>query len=161
MAQAALLVLTAASTAVAFVGARQQARAQEQAANYNATVAEQNAEIAREQAALRAQQIERENRLRLGATLAAAGASGVATEGTVIDVVGDLVTQGELERQQALYEGELRARGFTIDRDLSRSRARGARSAGRISAATTLLSGGAELARQGMALRVGSGGGGG
>lgn len=159
MAQAIPLILTAATTAVAYVGAKRQAAAQEQAADYNAEVAEQNADIAREQAALRAEQIDRENRLRLGATRAAAGASGISSgAGTVIDVVGDLVTQGELQRQEALYEGELRARGFTIDRDLSRSRARGARSAGRISAATALLQGGTQMAQQGQALRVGGGG---
>lgn len=159
MAQAIPLILTAASTAVAVYGARQQAKAAEQAADYNAEVAEQNAGIAREQAALRAQQIDRENRLRLGATKAAAGASGISGgAGTVIDVVGDLVTQGELQRQEALYEGELRARGFTIDRDLSRAEGRNARSAGRINAATALLSGGSQMAQQGQALRAGGSG---
>lgn len=100
-----------------------------QAANFNAAIAKENAAIAKEQARAEAIQVNRQNVLRLGSLRAAAGASGVSYEGSVTDVVGDIVTQGELARQNVLYLGELKARGENIDAHLESMRARAAYSA--------------------------------
>lgn len=110
-------------------GAQQQQAATVAAANYNAKTAMEDAVIAREQAQAEAKQITRSNLLRLGSLRAAAGASGVTASGSVIDVVGDLVTQGELAYQNALYIGELKARGFESDAHLESLRAQSAYSA--------------------------------
>lgn len=139
---------TAAATIVQAVGARRQAEAQSQAATYNAKVAEQNADAVRQQAQVQAQQIDRRNRLRIGAVKAAAGGAGIELQGSVIDLIGDMTTQGELERQNALWQGEMQARGFNIDSALSKSQARNARRAGRLRVAGTLLSGASQIGGQ-------------
>ena len=155
------MILAAVSTAVTVVAAVQQSRAASRAADYNRQVAEQNAEAARRQAAMRAQQVDRQNRLRLGMSRAAIGAAGITTEGSALDVLGDLVSQGELERQNVLYQGEMQARGFDIDRDLSRREGRDAGRAGMMAAGTALLAGGSQIQGQGVRLNLwGSGGGG-
>lgn len=114
------------------------------AAQFNARVSMQDAAIARDQAIAEAKQITRSNLLRLGSLRAAAGASGVTTN-SFTDVIGDLVTQGELERQQALYIGDLKVRGHQIDAHLEGLRARAAYSA------MSLLPAQAETARSAAA----------
>ncbi len=118
---AAIPYIMAAGAVISAVGAIRQGQAQKAAADYNAQIAEQNAQIARSQAldAERVQQ--RETYMRLGAIRAAQGhAGGAAGEGSVLDVLGDVAAQSERERQQVIYEGELRARGFTNTATLDR-----------------------------------------
>ena len=112
MAQAVPFI-TAASAIFSAVGALQQGRAASQAAAYNAQINEQNAAIAQQQAAAQAQQQSRENYLRLGAIRAAQGtAGGTGDAGSVLDVLADAGAQGELERQNILYQGDLQARAY-------------------------------------------------
>lgn len=135
-----------ASAAISAVGAIQQGRAAKAASEFNATVAAQNADIARQNAQDRATQIERENYLRLGAIRASAGKSGgVANEGSVLDVLGDVAAQGELERQQALYEGELQARGFMNTSTLDTFSGQNAQRSSYFKAGSELLAGGASV----------------
>lgn len=142
-AAAAVPFIQAAGAVIGAISAIQQGRAANAAAQYNATISEQNAAISRSDAAAQATQIERENTLRLGAIRAAQGrAGGAAGEGSVLDVLGDVAAQGELERQQAIYQGELRARGFTNTAQLDRFSGRQAQSAGYMRAGAELLSGG-------------------
>jgi hypothetical protein len=134
-----------ASAVVGAVGAIQQGKAAKAAADFNATINMQNAEIARADAAMQAQQIGRENYLRLGAVRAAQGKSGgAAGEGSVLDVLGDVAAQGELEKQYALYQGEQRARGFQNTATLDTFSGQQAQKAGYLKAGTELLSGGAK-----------------
>lgn len=134
-----------ASAVVGAIGAIQQGNAAKAAANYNATISMQNAEIARNDAAMQAQQIDRENYMRLGAIRTAQGKSGgAAGEGSVLDVLGDVAAQGELEKQYALYQGEQRARGYTNTATLDVFSGRNAQTAGYLRAGTELLGGGAK-----------------
>lgn len=143
-AAAAIPWIQGAAAVIGAVSAIQQGRAQQAAANYNAQISMQNAEISRADAEMQAAQVQRENVLRLGAIRAAQGASGgAAGEGSVLDVLGDVAAQGELERQFVLYQGEQRARGFTNTAQLDRYSGQQARSAGYLRAGTELLSGGA------------------
>ena len=106
-------VFSAISSVVSFVGALQQGKAAKDAANFNATVNLQNAQIAQSNAAAAAKQHERETYLRLGSIHANQGkAGGAAGEGSVLDVLGDVAGQRELERQNIYYNGQLQARGF-------------------------------------------------
>jgi hypothetical protein len=142
---AAIPFIMVASAVVGAVGAIQQGKAAKAAADFNATINMQNAEIARADAAMQAQQIGRENYLRLGAVRAAQGKSGgAAGEGSVLDVLGDVAAQGELEKQYALYQGEQRARGFQNTATLDTFSGRQAEKAGYLKAGTELLSGGAK-----------------
>lgn len=145
MAAAAVVPLLIASTAVAAFSAIQQGNAAKQAADYNATISMQNAGIARSDAQAQATQIERENLLRLGSIRAAQGkAGGAAGAGSILDVLGDVAAQGELDKQFALYEGEQRARGYTNTANLDTFSGKQARTAGYMKAGTELLSGAAK-----------------
>jgi len=140
-----ITALLVAGTAMSAIGAIQQGRAQKAAADYNATINMQNAEIARRNAALEEKQAEREDYLRLGAIRAAQGkAGGMAGEGSVLDVLGDVAAQGELERQNIIYRGELNARGFTNTAQLDRFSGKQAQRAGYMKAGSELLTGGAQ-----------------
>lgn len=123
---AALPFIQAAGAVLGVISALSQGRQQQQAYQYNAAqerdqaaqaeenaqISEQNAAIARSDAAAQAKQSERENYLRLGAIRANQGKSGgAAGEGNVLDILGDTAAQGELEKQDILYQGELSARG--------------------------------------------------
>lgn len=136
--------ITAGAAVVSGVSAYRQGQAAESAANYNAQVQTQNAELARRDARLRATQVERENYLRLGAIRAAHGASGgVAGEGSVLDVLGDAAAQGELERQETLFQGEAQARGYTNTGQLDIVQGRNAARTGSYRAGAELLGGAA------------------
>lgn len=140
---AALPFMMAAGAVISAVGALRQGQAASSAAKFNAQVAQQNAQIARNNAQARAAQEARESYLRLGAIRAAAGGSGVASdEGSVLDVLGDAAAQGELARQQALYQGELQARGYTNTANLDESRAEQVQTGSYWKAGSELLSGG-------------------
>jgi len=108
-----------AGAAMSAIGAIQQGQAAKQAAEYNSTIATQNAQIARRNAADKAMQADRETYLRLGSVRANQGASGGNSgEGSVLDVLGDVAAQSELEKQQIIYQGEMQARGFSNDATL-------------------------------------------
>lgn len=109
---AALPVLMIASAVIGAVSAIQQGQAAKAAADFNTQVANQNATLSRQNAAAVAQQQARENYLRIGAITAAQGHSGGTEAGSVLDVIGDTAMQGELQKQNIIYQGELQARGY-------------------------------------------------
>lgn len=142
---AALPFMQIAGAVIAAIGALQQGQAAKAAGDYNARINEQNAQIARQNAADQARQVERENYLRLGAIKAAAGASGGDTgQGSVLDVLADTAAQGELEKQQTIYRGELAARGYTNTATLDRFSGEASSTASYWKAGGELLSGGAK-----------------
>lgn len=138
------LIATVGGTAFKVFGALKQGQAAQQAAQYNAAIAERNADISRQQAEAEALQIDREGRQRAGAIRAAAGASGITLEGSVLDVLADTVAQGELEKQNAMYVGNLRAMSYEEDAALELRSGKTARKASFYEAGAALLSGGAQ-----------------
>lgn len=97
---------------VSAIGQKQQGEAANQAAKYNAAVAQNEAIMAQNAAAAEARQIRRRNMLRLGAQRAAIGKSGVSLDAgsSFDDVIFDSSIQGELEAQSVLYAGLVRSR---------------------------------------------------
>lgn len=141
MAQAIPYLMYAAA-AVSAYAAVQQGQAAKATGKYNAAIAEQNATLAREESLKMAQQQERENYMRLGAIRAAHGKSGgEAGAGSVLDVIGDAASQGEMQRQHILYAGELKARGYNSTATLDRFQGKNAETAGYLTAGSELLSG--------------------
>lgn len=132
---------SAAGTVVSAVGAIQQGNAAKAAAQYNATVARQNAEAARADAAANAARQERAARIRRGQNIAAAAASGVALEGSVLDIMEDNAIEEELDRLTILQRGEVDAAGLLAGAGMQDIRGRAAQRAGFMSAGATLLSG--------------------
>jgi hypothetical protein len=140
------------AAAVSAYSAYSQGQAAKKAGEFNAKVAQQNAEISRAQAAAQAQQTQRETFLRLGAIRAAQGASGGTMEGSALDVLGDVATQGELQRQQDIYRGEMQARGYNNTASLDLMRAKSAGQQGTLSAVGSLAQGAAGAAGAGSSV---------
>lgn len=141
---AAIPYIIAASAAVSAIGAIRQGQAAKAAGDFNAQINEQNAQISRQESLDLARQNDREAYLRLGAIRAAQGhAGGAAGEGSVIDIIGDTAGQSELDRQNILYRGELKARGYTNTAELDSVGGENAQSASYMKAGSELLGGAA------------------
>ena len=141
---AAVPFLLVASAAVSAYGAIQQGRAASAASNYNAAMARQNAALARQEAADLITQQQRENYLRLGAIRAAQGKSGgQAGAGSVLDILGDAAAQGELERQNIVRAGEIKAANYQNSAALDQYKAKYATQASYLQAGSDLLGGAA------------------
>lgn len=140
------IIATVASSAISAVGAIQQGSAQKAAADYNAAVARNNAIAARQQASAEAERQERQMRLRRGANIAKAAASGVALEGSVLDLFEDNAIEEEIDRLSIFYQGEINANNFEANATLDDMRGQAAKQASYFSAAGTLLGGTAKAA---------------
>ena len=144
-AAAAIPYIMAAGAAVSAVSAIQQGQSAKATAKYNAAMAEQNAALAKQDTQVALQQKQRETYLRLGAIRAAQGkGGGAADEGSVLDILGDVASQGELERQRIAMGGAIRERDFTASANLDRSRGKSAETQSYLSAGSELLSGGTD-----------------
>lgn len=154
-----MVAMAAVSVAGGIMGAagkKKEAKAAKEAAEERERMAERRKEIAEEnivriqqQTAFRLKQNNRENRVRLGAVRAAAGASGGRVNtGSVVDIVSDLTTQNELERSQIQFDQETKERaerhageGFQSDALLASMGGKAATTAGTFGAAASLLGG--------------------
>jgi hypothetical protein len=76
------------------------------------------------------------------------------SSGSVLDVLGDVAAQGELERQSILYQGEINARGQMNTAALDRQIASSARTGGYLKAGSELLAGGAKYYERGSRSKV-------
>lgn len=122
IAAVASLAATAASTAVGFMGAQQQAAARAEAARYQAQVAANNAKMMADNAAYQRQKGAQEvysqdlkNRATRGAIAAAQGASGFDMgSGTLVDVRASAAELGRLDTLTTENNSERKARDFDI-----------------------------------------------
>lgn len=131
----------AASAVVGTVGAISTGISQNQAAKYNAQVAQNNADAAT-QAANFETEAERRRQMRLfGAQRAAYGKAGVTMEGTPLDVVGDTAAEGELDALAILYQGQLGYNRGQSEASLQRYAGRSALTSGYIGAGSSILKG--------------------
>lgn len=139
-----------AGTALGAVGSYQQGKAQQAAYNYQAQVAEQNRQIALNNAAMERQSGLEEARRQRIATLQAVGkqqvslaANGVDVGyGTSLDIIEDTSMLGELDALMIEYDSEKKARNYEIEANnfanetnLANFSSRNARTAGNINAA--------------------------
>lgn len=138
---AAVPFLMVAGAAMSAMSAINQGKAAQAAAKYNASIADQNAQVARDQTILQVRQADREAYLRTGAIRAAQGASGGKEAGSVLDVIADTASQNELQRQDIVYQGSLRQRGFQNTAALDRFSGDTARSSSYLTAGSELLQG--------------------
>jgi len=113
MAQALPFIAAAASAASTF----SQGRQQQAVADYNTSIARQNAQIAEQQTKAELDVADRQRRLRLGANIAAGGASGV---GQPFDILSDNVAQETLNLLTLESEGLLKKRSFEQQAALSK-----------------------------------------
>ena len=132
-------LISAGFSAISAISQGQNAKA---AADRNAQINQQNAQIAQQNAADRNAQSARETYMRLGAIRANQGKSGGAGDtGSVLDVLGDVAAQGELEKQYSTYQGGLQARGYTNTAGLDSSQGNNAVTSSYFKAGSELLGG--------------------
>lgn len=148
------MAMMAVGTLMSAASQAQQARDAKKAADFNASIAERNAGIARQQAAQDAMLQQRQARQQFGAATAAYGASGVTLEGSPLDVLEASAASAELDRQTILYKGELRAMGYTDDATISRVQGQSAYNYGMGQAASTLLKGAGQTYSMGRGMNV-------
>lgn len=136
-----------AATVVSAYGQVQAGNAQKKAGEFNVAVEEQNAAQARSAASAQANQVDRDNRRKIAEAMAAYGASGVnPNQGSPLDVLSDLATEGELSKRIVIYQGEITARGNEQQGALDLMQGKAAQTAGYINAGATILGGAAKIA---------------
>lgn len=132
--------LVLASGAASALGSVVAGEAANQASQYNAQVAEQNAERVRTEAAAKAERSVRQSRQVLGTQRAAVAQSGFGFTGSMSDLITTSETNADLDALTIAYEGEAAARGYQNQAQLDRMQGKNAKTAGYIGAATSLLS---------------------
>lgn len=143
MAQAIPLLMIG-SAAASVIGVVRQGQAARADAAFNVAQSEQQAGISRSEALAHSLQVQRENVLRLGSMRANAAASG-GTADSFSDVIADAASQGELERQWTIYQGEQRASGYESTARLDLMRGERAWDAATIKAGTELIGGASDI----------------
>jgi hypothetical protein len=142
---AAIPWIMGAMAAVSAVQAIQAGRAAKKQSEFNAAVADRNAGLARDQAAADADAQRRHSQRVLGGIRAGYGASGITMEGSPLDVLEFSAANAELDRQNILYKGELRAMGYDDTAMLDRMRGDAAQSAGYEKAGSAILMGAGKI----------------
>lgn len=152
----ALISLAAASAAMTAVSSIKQGQQAEASAKFNADMQNRNALIARQQAGAEEEKQRRLTYMRQGAANAAYGASGVAMEGSPLDILEQSAAQEELDALNIRYRGEIGAQSAEGQAELSRMRGSAAAQAGMMGAGSAILMGAAKAV---SAYKGGTGGG--
>ena len=137
--------LTVGSTLLGAVGTIGAGQAQENAAEYNAKVQEQQAQIANDQAGAKASEIATRTRQKQAGVRAASLESGLELSGSVNDVLDTVQSQGTLDAMTAIYDGTTRAQGLRNSVELERAKGKSAASASYLGAGSSLLTGFSKL----------------
>lgn len=135
-------IVAVVGTAIAVDGQRQAARAAGQAASQNEAFNAENAKIALEQGEMDVVQQREVNYRRLSGVRAAVGASGIAMDGSALDVLESSAANAEHDIQTIRYNASMKARGYYNSADLDHQRATSAREEGMYRAASSALIGG-------------------
>ena len=133
-----------AGTVISVVGALSQGQAQADASRYNQAQAQRNATVATQQGAADEARQRRKNAAQMGSLRAGIGASGVTIDGSPLDFLEAIATEGELHAQEIRYGAQLKAMGLRETASLDGAAADNALTAGRFKASGELLAGGAK-----------------
>lgn len=139
------VTLAIVGTAFTAVSAISQGNAARKEGEYNAAIGTRNAQIARDQADADASAQQRVAQQRLGAARASYAASGVTMEGSPLDVLAMSAANAEMDKQNILYKGNLRAMGYEETAALDLARGKNAQKQGYMKAASAFLTGGAKV----------------
>jgi hypothetical protein len=143
-----LAVMTAVSTVVSAGAQFMQGQSAARAASANAAMAEEEAQRARQTAAVEEQRNRDQSRRIISAQRAAYGASGVVSEeGSPLLALADSASEAELDALTIRYSGATQARRLQAQAASDRASASGARMQGLVGAGTTLLGGAVRVNR--------------
>lgn len=157
-------ILAIGGTLLSAFGSIQQGRQRQQAANFNAALAQRESQssqvrgnVSVQASGAAAAREERLGRRRRGAAQAAIGASGITLSGSSLDVLADLAAESALDVELARFEGDLasfetREQVVSKQAESAQARRRGkqARRSGLFQAGGTLLTGGARAHELGV-----------
>lgn len=138
---AGIATVAAASTAIAAGSAISQRNTQKNMAEFNAKVADQSAEVERQQSGEKQNAMRRKIAQISGTQNAAIAQSGIGFGGSAADLMHQSSVNAELDVLNTKYESDLRARGFGTQALAERYSGRRAASAGYAEAAGSILSG--------------------
>lgn len=139
------VVLAVAGTAMTAIGQIRQGQAAKAAADYNAQVANNNAIVAEQQSQSQAMVQGRRAMMQNGGLLANMAANGIEVgEGSPIDILSQSAANAEMDRQNIVYNGRVKAQSLRNQAQLDTFQGETAQSNGFMSAAGTLLSGGSK-----------------
>jgi len=141
-------ILALAGTLLGAYGAWSSGQAAKDAADYNARVARQQAQAAREKAALEERR-QRKEAERLQATARARAAASSLTVESFLPVFEESAREAELDALIIRYGGEMEAFGYASEAELEEMRGKQAKRAGIISTGKTLLGGGLKTYKAG------------
>lgn len=134
------VTMTIVATGVQALGSIREGNAAKAQANYEAGIARQNADRVAQQTAVQSEQQDREQRMRRGANIAAAGGSGVG-----LDSFGDILQQNAMQERLDILtlesEGLLQQQNFESQASLAKQRGKNAQIGGYVGAASSILGG--------------------
>lgn len=134
------MLLTIAGGVISAAGSIAQANAQSAAADYNAAVSKRNEIAVTSQTLVAIEDEQKQHRKTLGAMRAAYGANGLEMTGTPLDVMSDTVAEQTYDIEKQKYVGKMKALGYSEQGALSALESKTSKTAGRLGAATAILS---------------------
>jgi hypothetical protein len=137
--------LSAVGTGLSVVSSLAQGQAARRAADYNAALYERNAQVAQQRAAVDEARQRRLAAMRAGANRAAIGASGVAVEGSPLDILESNAAQEELDALMIRWNAANAASDARASGELARATGRSAQTQSFLQAGSALLLGGAKV----------------
>ena len=154
----AVFALMAAGTVVSAYSAYQQGKMQKDLNNYNARIAENNSMLA-----LRKYEIDKKDQLKryrrlVGDQRVSYAKAGVAMEGSAIDIIEDSALANAWELAKMKYNSEVEAAGYKASAAKSRFVGESAYYAGKMNAASTLLTDGTATYKYGESQNFSTGG---
>lgn len=136
------IALAAGATALNAYGRYRAGDSAKKAAKFEAAQLERQANERKAVSQRQAMEYDRQGRLQMSRALAVAAASGGgASDPTVMDVMGDIAGETNYLKMTALYEGEEQAKTLGMAAGLRRQEGDLAKEAGKIGAASSILSG--------------------
>ena len=130
------------------VGAIRQGQAASAAADYNAQVASQNAQITDAQSASASQAQQRDAQRHIGAAVAAYGASGVQlSDGSPSDVLAESARNATLDNLTLKYNYNLRKQGFLNQVSLNQAESNNDRTSSYFAALGSMMGAGSKMAQ--------------
>lgn len=146
------IVLVVAAAAYSAYSSYQQGKAQEDMYEYQQDVQEYNAALERQNAEYQARKHRKDVQRLLASQRAHLSASGLdISMGSPLELMADTAYEGEMDAQEIIYAGEMRATGLQHQADLSGFQGKVAYWSGKQKAYGTLLSGAASGASMGAA----------
>jgi hypothetical protein len=140
------IALMAVGTGMQAYGQYQQGQSQKKAADYNASVAEQQAGMIEASGELEAYKIRKQGEQIKGTQRARFAASGVRTTGSAAEVLADTAAMIELDIMTARYNTQVGAMSARSQAAMSRYQGQQYANAGKMSAMTTLIGGAGQMA---------------